>query len=80
MMVGMAKEKMTVSVDPGVLADITADARAMKMTRSEFVERILRDAHYAGLLAKAAPAPLPEAEADQLRELLVWQRDPSLAS
>lgn len=41
----MAKEKITVTVDTGVLADITADAEHAGLNRSEMVETALRHEH-----------------------------------
>jgi len=73
----MAKEKVTVTIDPAVLKDIDTDARAAGLNRSEYVERVLRHEHYRRLLAAAAPSPLmTDGEQQRLRELLDWQRDP----
>lgn len=41
----MAKEKITVTLDAGVLADVTADAERAGLTRSEMVETALRNEH-----------------------------------
>ncbi|MGV9408934.1 ribbon-helix-helix protein, CopG family [Nocardia sp. NPDC003693] len=41
----MAKEKITVTLDTGVLADVTADAERAGLTRSEMVEIALRNEH-----------------------------------
>ncbi|TDC48797.1 CopG family transcriptional regulator [Jiangella ureilytica] len=78
----MAKEKMTVTLDPSTLADVDADARQAGLNRSEFVERALRREHYRRLLDRAGrpahPTPNAPAESDQqLRDLLAWQRNPS---
>ncbi|MBB5790513.1 ribbon-helix-helix domain-containing protein [Jiangella mangrovi] len=81
----MAKEKMTVTLDPSTLADIDADARQAGLNRSEFVERALRREHYRRLLAQAGRPPhSPSSQNDQshqsdqqLRDLLAWQRNPS---
>lgn len=75
----MAKEKMTVTLDPSTLADVDADARLAGLNRSEFVERALRREHYRRLLERAGrPGNHRHTESDQqLRDLLAWQRNPS---
>lgn len=74
----MAKEKMTVTLDPTTLADIDADARQAGLNRSEYVERALRREHYRSLLDRvSAPAPMSPSEDKGLRDLLAWQRDTS---
>lgn len=73
----MAKEKMTVTLDPSTLADIDADARQAGLNRSEFVERALRREHYRRLLERVSRPTPDAAEERQLRDLLGWQRNPS---
>jgi hypothetical protein len=82
----MAKEKMTVTLDPSTLADVDADARQAGLNRSEFVERALRREHYRRLLDRAGrpahqtehlTAYAPSESDQQLRDLLAWQRNPS---
>lgn len=41
----MAKDKVTITVDQAVLADIDADAKAAGLSRSEMVEQALRNEH-----------------------------------
>ncbi|MGH3450191.1 MAG: CopG family transcriptional regulator [Haloechinothrix sp.] len=67
---------MTVTVDKAVLADVDQAARAAGMSRSEYVERALRETHYRHLLAKAGPAPLPRSEEDTIRRVLAFQHGP----
>lgn len=69
----MAKDKITVTVDPAVICAADADAADAGLNRSQWVEAALRDAHYRRILAAAEPAPLPGADADGLRDLLTWQ-------
>jgi hypothetical protein len=72
----MAKNKITVTIDPRVLSDTDADAASAGLNRSEYVEKVLQDAHYRRLLAAAASTPpLTGSEEEQLRGLLDWQRD-----
>jgi len=70
----MAKDKVTMTIAPDVLAVTDEDAAEAGMNRSEYVQRVLIDAHYARLLAQATP-PAPESLDEQagLRELLRWQ-------
>jgi len=42
----MAKDKVTVTIDPVVLANADEDAAAAGLNRSEYVERLLIEAHY----------------------------------
>ncbi|HEU0041078.1 MAG TPA: hypothetical protein VFQ15_01890 [Jiangellaceae bacterium] len=73
----MAKEKMTVTIDPGVYADVDADARAAGLNRSEYVEGVLRHEHYRRLLARVgAPLPMSTGEEQRMRDLLAWQHKP----
>lgn len=73
-MIGMAKDKITVTVDPDVLRDVDADAAAAGLNRSEYVQKVLRDAHLARLLSRVEPQPpLPAGEEKSLRGLLRWQ-------
>ncbi|MGH8828433.1 MAG: ribbon-helix-helix protein, CopG family [Jiangellaceae bacterium] len=73
----MAKDKMTVTIDPGVYADVDADARAAGLNRSEYVERVLRNEHYRRLLARVEPPkPMSTGEERRLRDLLAWQQTP----
>jgi hypothetical protein len=76
----MAKDKVTVTLDPAVVASTDQDATAEGMNRSEYVERVLRDAHYYRLLSRAAPDPLPDGNAAGLRSLLAWQQNPGAAA
>ena len=71
----MAKDKVTVTIDPQVLSDTDADAASAGLNRSEYVEKVLRDAHYRRLLAVASTPPLTGSEEEHLRGLLDWQRD-----
>ncbi|PZF79889.1 ribbon-helix-helix protein, CopG family [Jiangella anatolica] len=74
----MAKEKMTVTLDPSTLADVDADARQAGLNRSEFVERALRREHYRRLLERVpASKPMEHRDEQRLRDLLVWQQNPS---
>lgn len=72
----MAKSKMTVTVDQSVLADADHAARAAGMSRSEYVERALRETHYRHLLAQATPVPLPRSEEDTIKRVLAFQHSP----
>lgn len=76
----MAKDKVTLTLDPAVAAATDADASEDGMNRSEYVERVLRDAHYRRLLARTGPAPLPGGDEAGLRALLAWQADPGKAA
>jgi hypothetical protein len=76
----MAKGKVTVTIDPVVLANTDEDAAAAGLNRSEYVERLLIEAHYRRLLARAEPASMSASDEDQLRALLRWQRDPGAAA
>jgi hypothetical protein len=69
----MAKNKMTVSIDPDVLAEADAAARAEGLNRSAYVERTLRREHYRRLLATAEPGTSSSEHESDLRELLRWQ-------
>ncbi|WP_166354912.1 hypothetical protein [Phytoactinopolyspora limicola] len=69
----MAREKMTVTIDPQTLQYVDANARADKLSRSEYVERVLRHEHYRRLLAQAPPTRLQRDEEQSLRDLLEWQ-------
>lgn len=71
----MAKNKVTVTIDPTVLSDADADAASAGLNRSEYVEHVLRVAHYRRLLAATTSPPLSDADADQIRGLLAWQAD-----
>jgi len=71
----MAKDKVTVTIDPAVLAHTDADAAAAGLNRSEYVEHVLRDAHYRRLLAATTSPPLSDTDTDQIRGLLGWQAD-----
>ena len=44
-MFGMAKDKVSVTIDQAVLAAADADARAAGLNRSEMIERALRNEH-----------------------------------
>lgn len=69
----MAKDKVTVTIDSGVLAVADADAAGAGLNRSEYVQAALVEAHYARLLAAAAPVPLPVDEQQRLAGVLAWQ-------
>ena len=69
----MAKDKVTVTLDPLVVGTADAAAREDGISRSEYVERVLRDAHYRRMLAHTQAAPLDTAETESLRDLLTWQ-------
>jgi hypothetical protein len=72
----MAKDKVTVTIDPQVLADADADAAAADLNRSTYFESVLREAHYRRQLATvSAPPAMPAGEEGDLRALLTWQRD-----
>jgi hypothetical protein len=72
----MAKDKMTVTISPEVLATVDEAARASGLTRSGYVEDVLRTEHYRRLLAQTpAPPDMSEDEQRGLRGLLDWQRD-----
>jgi hypothetical protein len=72
----MAKDKMTVTISPEVLAALYVDAADAGLNRSEYVEDVLRHEHYRRLLARTpAPPAMPEAEQARLRALLDWQRN-----
>ena len=73
----MAKQKMTVTLDPDLLAQIDTDASTAGLNRSEYVERALRNEYYRRLLARV-DAPHRETPADQrrMRDMLGWQADP----
>ena len=60
----MAKDKVTMTIAPDVLAVTDEDAAEAGMNRSEYVQRVLIDAHYARLLAQATP-PAPESLDEQ---------------
>ncbi len=75
----MAKDKITVTLDPDVVALTDADANAAQQSRSEYVERVLRDEHYRRLLARVTPDPLPSGDAPALQSLLAWQQNPTAA-
>ncbi|MGH3738082.1 MAG: ribbon-helix-helix protein, CopG family [Micromonosporaceae bacterium] len=67
---------MTVTVDQEVLADADEAARAAGISRSEYVERALRETYYRQLLARATPAPLPQSEQDRIKRTLTFQHSP----
>lgn len=72
----MAKDKVTVTIDPQVLADADADAAAAGTSRSTYMETVLREAHYRRQLATVeGPGPLSVREQHGIRELLHWQND-----
>lgn len=75
----MAKDKVTVTLDPGAVTRADDDAAALGLNRSEFVERALTDAHYRLRLARAGNDPLPGGDAAGLRNLLTWQANPEAA-
>lgn len=77
----MAKDKVTVTLDPDVVADADTDAADAGLNRSELVEQALRELHYRRLLARAdTPPPLGAEQAASLRGLLTWQADPGQAA
>lgn len=69
----MAKDKVTVTVAPEVLADTDNDAAEEQMNRSEYVEKVLRDEHYRRLIARATPSPLPADVEAEIRQVFDWQ-------
>jgi hypothetical protein len=69
----MAKDKVTVTIDPTVLAEADADAAAAGLNRSEYVEKLLRDEHYRRLIASATPNALPPGVETEIRQILDWQ-------
>ncbi|RAW17984.1 hypothetical protein DPM12_03860 [Phytoactinopolyspora halophila] len=64
---------MTITIDPQTLQYVDADARADSLSRSEYVERVLRHEHYRRLLAQAMPPRMDRDEERSLRDLLSWQ-------
>lgn len=71
----MTKHKVTVTLDPSVIALTDADASAEHQTRSSYVERVLRAEHYRRMMARGPVQPEPgPAETAQMRALMAWQR------
>ncbi|WP_051426238.1 ribbon-helix-helix protein, CopG family [Jiangella gansuensis] len=71
----MAKEKVTVTMSGQVLANLDADARSSGLNRSEYVERIAREAHYRRLLDQVEGPAWTTAEEDRARDVLRWQAE-----
>lgn len=71
----MAKSKVCVTIDPAVLRDADTDAVSAGLNRSEYVEKVLQDAHYRRLLAAASAPSLTSVDEEQIHGLLDWQRD-----
>ena len=71
-MVGMATERISVTVDVTVLADLDADAKAAGMKRSEMIEHALRKEHLRRALhdytARTVAALSIDAYADQIHQ------------
>ena len=68
----MAKEKISVTVDANVLAEADADAKAAGLSRSQFIERALRNEHLRRVLhtytTRTAPALDIDSYANQVYE------------
>lgn len=60
----MAKEKISVTVDAGVLAAIDADARAAGLNRSEMIEQALRNEHLRAALQSYMTQTVPALDID----------------
>jgi hypothetical protein len=69
----MAREKMTITIDPQTREHVDADADADGVSRSEYVTRVLRHEHYRRLLARVESSPMSPKEEQSLRGLLAWQ-------
>lgn len=61
---GMAKEKISVTVDATVLAATDADARAAGLNRSEMVEQALRNEHLRVALQNYTTQTVPALDID----------------
>jgi metal-responsive CopG/Arc/MetJ family transcriptional regulator len=64
-MTGMAKEKISISLDGAVLAAADADARAAGLNRSELIERALRNEHLRNSLDEYKHRTVPALKIDQ---------------
>ena len=62
--VGMAKEKISVTVDATVLAATDADARAAGLNRSEMIEQALRNEHLRVALQTYTTRTVPALDID----------------
>lgn len=60
----MAKEKISVTVDAGVLAAIDADAKVVGLNRSEMIERALRNEHLRIALESYVSRTVPALDID----------------
>ena len=60
----MSKEKISVTVDAGVLAATDADARAAGLNRSEIIEQALRNEHLRVALQKYTTRTVPALDID----------------
>lgn len=75
----MAKDKVTLTLSPDVLAVADSDARAAGLNRSQWVERVLQRAHSQALMAEAGRRMREQAVADPvewqsyLAEAAVWE-------
>ncbi len=64
----MPKEKISATVDVGVLADADADARMLGLSRSELIERALRNEHLRHALSRYTSHTVPELGIDEYAE------------
>jgi metal-responsive CopG/Arc/MetJ family transcriptional regulator len=64
-MTGMAKEKISISLDGAVLAAADADARAAGLNRSELIERALRNEHLRNALDQYKHRTVPALKIDE---------------
>jgi metal-responsive CopG/Arc/MetJ family transcriptional regulator len=69
-MIGMAKEKVSVTVDARVLADVDADAAAAGLNRSEMVERAMRNEHLRLQLEQYKKVTVPKLGIDAYADML----------
>jgi metal-responsive CopG/Arc/MetJ family transcriptional regulator len=63
-MLGMAKEKISVTVNAAVLAAADADARAAGLNRSEMIEQALRNEHLRVALQTYTTRTVPALDID----------------
>ena len=62
---GMAKEKISISVDAAVLAATDADAKSAGLNRSEQIERALRNEHLRNSLDDYKKRAVPALKIDE---------------
>lgn len=62
--IGMAKDKISVTVDASVLAAADADARAAGLNRSEMIEQALRNEHLRVALQNYTTRTVPALDID----------------